>query len=60
MNKAVFLDRDGVINFEPGHYTCRAGDFVINEGIGESIKLLKDSGFLVIVISNQGGSYNFV
>lgn len=55
MNKAVFLDRDGIINFEPGHYTCSAGDFIINEGVGESIKLLKDKGFLVIVISNQGG-----
>lgn len=55
MNKAVFLDRDGVINFEPGHYTCSAADFIINDGIGESVKLLNDSGFLVIIISNQGG-----
>lgn len=55
MNKVVFLDRDGVINFEPGHYTCSAAEFVINDGIGEAIKLLKDSGFLIIVISNQGG-----
>jgi len=55
MNKAVFLDRDGVINFEPGHYTCSAEDFIINDGLGESVKLLKESGFLVIIISNQGG-----
>ena len=55
MNKAVFLDRDGVINFEPGHYTCSAEDFIINDGVGESVKLLKESGFLVIIISNQGG-----
>lgn len=55
MNKAVFLDRDGVINKETGQYTTCIEDFIINEGIGESIKLLKDSGFLVIIISNQGG-----
>jgi D-glycero-D-manno-heptose 1,7-bisphosphate phosphatase len=55
MNKAVFLDRDGVINKETGQYTTCVEDFIINEGIGESIKLLKDSGFLVIIISNQGG-----
>jgi D-glycero-D-manno-heptose 1,7-bisphosphate phosphatase len=55
MNKAVFLDRDGVINFEPGHYTTNASSFIINDGIPESIKLLKENNFLVIIISNQGG-----
>ncbi len=55
MQKAVFLDRDGVINWEPGHYTTSVNDFIINEGIAESVKLLNDNGFIVIVISNQGG-----
>ncbi len=55
MKKVAFLDRDGVINYEPGHYTCSVNDFVINDGIGKAIKLLKDNGFLVIIISNQGG-----
>ncbi|MBN2779018.1 MAG: HAD-IIIA family hydrolase [Bacteroidales bacterium] len=55
MNKAVFLDRDGVINYEAGHYTCSIKDFKINDDIGKSVKLLKDNDFLVIVISNQGG-----
>ncbi|MCK9499566.1 MAG: HAD family hydrolase [Bacteroidales bacterium] len=55
MNKAVFLDRDGVINFEKGHYTTNLDDFIINKGVGAAIKLLKDNGYLVIVISNQGG-----
>ncbi|HNQ67758.1 MAG TPA: HAD family hydrolase [Bacteroidales bacterium] len=54
-NKAVFLDRDGVINLERGRYTCKPDDFILNEGIAESVKVLNDSGFLVIVISNQGG-----
>jgi len=55
MNKAVFLDRDGVINRELGHYCERAEDFEILDDVGMSIKVLKDAGFLVIVISNQGG-----
>jgi D-glycero-D-manno-heptose 1,7-bisphosphate phosphatase len=54
-NKAVFLDRDGVINLERGRYTCNPDDFILNEGVAESVKILNDSGFLVIVISNQGG-----
>jgi len=55
MRKAVFLDRDGIINFEPGRYTCSVENFIINEGVGESVKLLKENGFIVIIISNQGG-----
>ena len=55
MNKAVFLDRDGVINRELGHYCCSVDDFEILEDVGAAIKTLKDAGFLVIIISNQGG-----
>ena len=55
MNKAVFLDRDGVVNRELGHYCERHEDFEILEDVGEAVKVLKDAGFLVIVISNQGG-----
>ena len=55
MKKIVFFDRDGVINHEPGHYTSSVDEFVVNDGIGESVKLLKDSGYTVIIISNQGG-----
>ncbi|MDD2634575.1 MAG: HAD family hydrolase [Bacteroidales bacterium] len=55
MKKAVFIDRDGIINHEPGHYTCKVDDFIINDGVGETIDLLKKNDFLVIVISNQGG-----
>lgn len=55
MNKAVFLDRDGVINRELGHYCENINDFEILADVGEAIKTLKDAGFLVIVISNQGG-----
>lgn len=55
MNKAVFLDRDGVVNRELGRYCENINEFEILETVGEAVKLLKDSGFKVIIISNQGG-----
>ncbi|NLA25610.1 MAG: HAD family hydrolase [Bacteroidales bacterium] len=54
MKKAVFLDRDGVINYERGKYNLTPDDFVVNDGVGEAIALLKQKGYMVIVISNQG------
>jgi D-glycero-D-manno-heptose 1,7-bisphosphate phosphatase len=56
MKKAVFLDRDGTINSDKGHYYIfKPEDFTLNPGVGEGLKLLQDKGFLLIVISNQGG-----
>ncbi|MEO0311168.1 MAG: hypothetical protein RIQ89_825 [Bacteroidota bacterium] len=53
--KAIFLDRDGVINFERGDYTWLLHDFVINDGLGSALKYFKSLGYYLIVISNQGG-----
>jgi D-glycero-D-manno-heptose 1,7-bisphosphate phosphatase len=56
LNKAIFIDRDGVINSDVGHYYIyRPDDFVINDGILEALKQFQESGYLLIVISNQGG-----
>ncbi|MBL4592550.1 MAG: HAD family hydrolase [Flavobacteriales bacterium] len=55
MNKVVFLDRDGVINFEPGDYTFEVDKFNIIDGLFESLQLLQDKGYQFIVITNQGG-----
>jgi len=56
MNKAVFLDRDGVINNDEGHYYIyKQEDFKINDGITQALKLLNNAGYLIIIISNQGG-----
>ena len=52
--KAVFFDRDGVLNQDNG-YTHRVEDLVWIKGAKKSIKFLKDNGFLVIVITNQSG-----
>ena len=55
MNKAVFLDRDGVINDGTLYYTFKIKDFHFNKGIFKGLKLLQDSGFKLFVITNQGG-----
>jgi len=55
MNKAVFFDRDGVINKERGDYTFRIDDFIINEGVFDSMRLLSAKNYLLFIITNQGG-----
>jgi len=55
MNKAVFLDRDGVINHDPDDYTKSLSEFTINPGVMDALKSLYDAGFLLILITNQGG-----
>jgi len=55
MNRAVFLDRDGVINEDPPHYAHRIDQLSIIPGVTQAISKLKEAGYLVIVISNQSG-----
>jgi D-glycero-D-manno-heptose 1,7-bisphosphate phosphatase len=55
MNKAVLLDRDGVINIERGDYTYLPEDFVVIDGVAAAINLLKKAGYFVIIITNQAG-----
>ena len=54
MNKAIFLDRDGVINVERG-YTHKLEDFVILPDLIEVLQLLQKKGYLLIIVSNQSG-----
>ena len=46
MFKAVFLDRDGVINEERKDYVKKINEFIILKGISKAIKLLKQENFL--------------
>ncbi|MDA3892681.1 MAG: HAD family hydrolase [Salinivirgaceae bacterium] len=56
MQKAVFLDRDGVINSDVGHYYIhKPEDFEFNDGVIEALLLLQAVGYVFVVISNQGG-----
>ncbi len=54
-HKAIFLDRDGVINLEIGDYIKRLEDFKILPHTIEGLKLFYDKGYMLIVITNQGG-----
>ena len=55
-NKAAFFDRDGVINDDTGHYyVFRPDDFVLCPGVIEGLKKVHWLGYLIIIISNQGG-----
>ena len=53
-NLAVFLDRDGTLNEDPG-YISDPEKVVLFPETGEALALLKKYGFLLIVISNQSG-----
>jgi len=56
MNKAIFLDRDGVINRKgSSYYIFREEEFLFNKGIIEALKYFLSKGFLLIVVTNQGG-----
>ena len=53
MSRAVFLDRDGVINKERKDYVKNIEEFEIFNGVSKAIKILKEKNFLVIIITNQ-------
>lgn len=55
MNKCIFLDRDGVLNEDRPDYVYRIEDFIIPAGVPEALQLLKNAGYLLIVITNQAG-----
>ena len=51
--KAVFFDRDGVINKERKDHVKTIEELEIFPNIIESLKKLKNSGFAIIVVTNQ-------
>ena len=51
--KTVFLDRDGVINKERSDYIKSISELEIFPDVAKNIELLKNAGFLVVVITNQ-------
>jgi D-glycero-D-manno-heptose 1,7-bisphosphate phosphatase len=52
--KAVFIDRDGTL-VEEVNFLSRVEDLHLFSYTSESIRLLKENGFLVIVVTNQSG-----
>ena len=53
-HRAVFLDRDGVINVDVG-YVGTWDRFEFVPGVIEAIKYLNEFGYRVIVVTNQSG-----
>lgn len=53
--KALFLDRDGVINEERGDYTFKIEDFIFKEGVFELLSVAKQLGYIFLIITNQSG-----
>ncbi len=54
MIKAIFLDRDGVINIEK-NYLYKIEDFEFIEGVFSSLKYAQSLGYKLFVITNQSG-----
>lgn len=54
MNKALFLDRDGVINKDIG-YAFRSEDIDFVDGIFELCQAAQQQGYVIIIVTNQSG-----
>ncbi len=54
MNKALFLDRDGVVNKEKD-YLYKIEDFEFIEGVFDACQYFQRKDYLIIIITNQAG-----
>lgn len=55
-SKAIFFDRDGIINERIlGGYVRSWDEFHFLPDVGETLKEIKDRGYIAIIISNQRG-----
>lgn len=54
LKKAVFLDRDGTINVDPG-YLNDPDRLEIIDRVPEALHALHEAGYLLVVVSNQSG-----
>lgn len=54
MQKAIFFDRDGVVNVNTD-YVYKISDFKFMDGFLEFFSACKKSGFLALVVTNQSG-----
>ncbi len=58
LDKAVFLDRDGVVNEVLSHrvkFVNQPEDFYLLNGVGPAIRKLNKLNFKVFIVTNQGG-----
>jgi D-glycero-D-manno-heptose 1,7-bisphosphate phosphatase len=53
-SKALFLDRDGVINIDHG-YVSKIENFEFSEGIFDFLHLFIEKGYKLFIVTNQSG-----
>jgi len=54
MNRAIFLDRDGVL-IQEKHYLHRVEDVAFIPGVMAAARQLQDAGFKLFIVTNQSG-----
>ena len=54
MNKALFLDRDGVVNVDKGYVYLRK-QFEFSESIFDLCRKYASEGYIILIITNQAG-----
>ena len=54
MKKAIFLDRDGVINIDYG-YVHKIENFIFIKGVFKALRILQELDYLLIIVTNQAG-----
>lgn len=54
VTKALFLDRDGVINIDRG-YVYKASECIFIDGIFDLVRRARTAGFMTIIVTNQSG-----
>jgi D,D-heptose 1,7-bisphosphate phosphatase len=53
-NRAVFLDRDGVINYDKG-YTSQWSKFKFRKNVEKGLQLLVKNNYFIFIVTNQAG-----
>ncbi len=51
----IGLDRDGTINVDIGTYVTKPEDFKPIEGSLEAVKMIRNKGYDVVILTNQAG-----
>lgn len=54
MRRALFLDRDGVLNVDHG-YISRPEQFEVIDGVFDALRHAQVLGYLLVVVTNQSG-----
>ncbi len=52
--KALFIDRDGIVNIDHG-YVCKIEDFEFSHGIFQLLDIFSKKGYLLFIVTNQSG-----